>query len=358
MQNSTLREKYQNIILKIKTHPFWAFWGFVLIICFLFFAYTHPLNTRNKSIARTFLPMVNAPSDTFTLITEPEEGTASILNLIKNSTSSIDLVMYEFKDKGIADALIDAEKRGVAVRVLLNQGYEGQEEKINEPAYAYLQSRGVSVNWTPNYFSLTHQKTLVVDKNKAFILTFNFTPQYYYTSRDFGILDQDQNDVSAIENTFNADWSGQKISLDNGDDLLWSPGSDKDTILLINSAKKEIDIYNEEMNDERIINALSSAAIRGINVKVIMTYQSSFKDEFEQLKNAGVNLHLFHGEKELYIHAKIIIADSSYAFLGSENFSYTSLDKNRELGIFLSDQKIVNSLIHTFNIDWQNAKEF
>ncbi len=33
----------------------------------------------------------------------------------------------------------------------------------------------------------------------------------------------------------------------------------------------------------------------------------------------------------------MILADEMAAFLGSENFSYGSLDQNRELGIFISD---------------------
>jgi phosphatidylserine/phosphatidylglycerophosphate/cardiolipin synthase-like enzyme len=358
MPYSTLKEKYDGFVLKIKKHPFFACLIFIFLICFLIFVYTHPLNTEYRKIARTSLPQVSAPDGTFTLTTEPDQGIMPVLSLIKNSKTSIDLVMYEFKDKKIADALIDAEKRGVVVRVLINQGYRGQEEKINEPAYAYLQSNGVSVRWTPNYFSLTHQKTMVVDKNEAFIMTFNFTPEYYETSRDFGILDKDINDVNAIEDTFNSDYFSEKKLSSNGDDLVWSPGSDQDMLLLINSAKKELDIYNEEMNDDRIVNALSFAAKRGIDVNIIMTYQSSWKAAFEELKDAGVHLHLFHGQKELYIHAKIIIADSVYAFLGSENFSYTSLNENRELGIFLSDETIINSLLQTFNDDWQEAKDF
>ena len=112
------------------------------------------------------------------------------------------------------------------------------------------------------------------------------------------------------------------------------------------------------MQDPKIIEALGDAAKRGASVNVVMTYQSTFKDAFTTLKNAGAHLHLFHGQKGLYIHAKMILADESYLFLGSENFSYTSLNQNRELGIFLSDPEIIQSVLQTFNTDWQNAKSF
>jgi cardiolipin synthase len=346
-----------DFILKIKNHPIYTCFGIVFLICFLIFVYTHPLNTPEKNNTRASLPTVNLPTGTFTLITEPDQGITPVLTLIKNAGSSIDLVMYEFKDKDIADALIAAHKRGVAVRVLLNQGYYGEEEQMNEPAYAYLKSQGVDVRFTPSIFALTHQKTLIVDKNKALIMTFNFTPEYYETARDFAVLDTDQSDVSAIENTFTNDWNDQNMLAPDGDDLVWSPGSDGNLLLLINNAKKELNVYNEEMADSTIINALINAEKRGVNVNVVMTYESTDKNAFAELKNADVNLHLFHGEK-FYIHAKMILADNNYAFLGSENFSYTSLNKNRELGIFLSDPIIINSLFKTFYTDFNNAKEY
>ena len=165
-------------ITKIKNHPFYACLGALFLIGFLFFVYTHPLMTDGQREVRLVLPQIAPSTEALTLITEPEQGIGSILEMISNSKSSIDLVMYEFKDKGIADALIDAEKRGVSVRVILNGGYKGKIESMNEPAYQYLESSGVSVHFAPSYFALTHQKTLIVDKNQAMIMTFNFTPKY------------------------------------------------------------------------------------------------------------------------------------------------------------------------------------
>jgi phosphatidylserine/phosphatidylglycerophosphate/cardiolipin synthase-like enzyme len=354
MEQKNLRAEYRKFILKIKTHPICAIFSVVVLFCFLIFIYTHPLNTPAQIVARASLPENNLPAGTFSLITEPEDGINPILSLIKNSAHSIDLVMYEFKDKEIAYALIAAARRGLSVRVLLNQGYYGAEEKMNQPAYDYLETGGVSARWTPSFFALTHQKTLITDNDKAFIMTFNFAPAYYATARDFGVLDADQNDVKAIENTFNNDWNNQNILPADADDLVWSPEGDQNMLLIINSAKKELDIYNEEMADPVIIGALENAARRGVAVNIIMTYQSSFKDAFAQLKNAGAVLRLFHGEK-FYIHAKMILADKEEAFLGSQNFSYTSLNKNRELGIFLSDPSIINMLAQTFSADWRNA---
>ena len=57
-------------------------------------------------------------------------------------------------------------------------------------------------------------------------------------------------------------------------------------------------------------------------------------------------------DPQLYIHAKIIVADGSKAFVGSENISTQSLDQNRELGILVSDTTVLSKLQSTFQADW------
>ena len=262
-------------------------------------------------------------------------------------------------------ALVDAKSRGVAVRVLLNEGYYGTQtgdygapEPINQPAYEYLQSHGVAVKWTPVYFALTHQKTLVVDSREAFIMSFNLVPRYYATGRDFGIEDTDQTDVSAIEKTFVDDWGGEQDTPMQGDDLLWSPGSKGILLALIASASSTLEIYNEEMNDQDIEGALEAAAGRGVAVRVDMTYATNWKPALTELAQSGVSVRTYaSSSKKLYIHAKMILVDSRTAFVGSENFSTGSLDDNRELGIVLS-KKDAGSLEAVFNADWQGARPF
>ena len=58
----------------------------------------------------------------------------------------------------------------------------------------------------------------------------------------------------------------------------------------------------------------------------------------------------------LYIHAKMVLADygtdAAQVFLGSENFSRTSLNRNRELGILLREPDLLDRLHAVFEQDW------
>ncbi len=295
----------------------------------------------------------------FSLVVQPGPGNAPVIEKINSAQKSIDLVMYTLDDTQVEKALGDAVARGVSVRVLLNGGYYSKKEGGNDGSYAMLQKLNVPARWTPTSFALTHQKTLVVDGTDALIMTFNLQSKYYATGRDFAIDDTDPADVAAIEKVFNADWEAKNIVAPEGSDLVWSPGSEDEMLYLIRMASSTLDIYNEEMADEDITNALVDAAKRGVHVRVDMTYATNWKPAFTTLKNGGVDVRTWaSSSKKLYIHAKVIIVDGAQAFVGSENFSDTSLNKNRELGLVLRAPEVVASLEKIFNADYAAARPF
>jgi cardiolipin synthase len=294
----------------------------------------------------------------FSLIVEPQAGMAPLEQMIKSASSSIELVMYEFEDKSIEQLLAARSKEGIAVRVILDDGYFGEGSGANEQAFDYLRSNGVSVHWSPGYFALTHQKALVVDGKEALIMTFNLSPQYYKSDRDFGVIDTDQNDVAPIEQAFDSDWSANDTAAQNGDDLVWSPNSRAQLLALINGATRSLEIYNEEMADEQVTDALTQAAERGVDVEIIMTYSINWRSAFQKLSDAGAHVRTYASGAPLYIHAKAIVADDSEAFVGSENFSSSSLEQNRELGVILSDPSVVSALSKVFASDFAGATPF
>lgn len=291
------------------------------------------------------------------LITEPEDGIQEVGDDIEQAQKSVDLVIYELEDPDIEQKLVDAKNRGVSVRVIL-QNVNSFGTHPNQVAYDFLQSNDVPVKWAASYFALTHQKTLIVDGDSALIMTFNLSPQYYASSRDFGIRDTDSKDVAAIAAAFDSDWNGREEVASNGSDLVWSPGSAPTLLALIVSASSTLEVYNEEMADPRMTHALEDAAARGVLVRVDMTYATNWKDEFNELLDSGVQVHTYASSADRYIHAKMIIADGKTAFLGSENFSHPSLDSNRELGILISRPDILESLEQTFSNDWAEARVY
>ena len=301
-----------------------------------------------------------APAQSGPLITEPQAGFSPVYHLIKQARHSIDLTMYEFSDTKAEHDLAAAARRGVTVKVILDQ----REKSHNSAAFGYLKSHGVRVVWSWARFEYTHQKTLLVNGSTAVIMTANLTSEYYSSSRDFLVMDTKAADVAAIAQVFNADFAHRSVQPGDGKDLVWSPTDAQGQLLaLIGSATKSLRIYSEEMGDTTIEDALIKAAKRGVSVKVCgENTGGEYDSDFSRLAAAGVHISYYNSAHGFYIHGKVIEADygtrHAKVFIGSENFSSTSLNRNRELGLITSNQKVLSAIARTFAGDYRNGKRW
>jgi cardiolipin synthase len=301
-----------------------------------------------------------APAQSGALITEPQAGFSPVYHLIKHAKHSIDLTMYEFSDTKAEHDLAAAAQRGVTVKVVLDQ----REKSHNSSTYDYLKSHRVKVVWSSTRFEYTHQKTLLVDGSTAVIMTANLTSEYYSSTRDFLVVDTKAADVAAIAQVFNADFAHRSIQPSDGRDLVWSPTDSQAKLLaLIGGATKSLRIYSEEMGDTTIEDALIAAAKRGVNVKVCGENESGeYDSDFSRLAAAGVHISYYSSSHGFYIHGKVVEADygtgHAKVFIGSENFSSTSLNRNRELGLITSNQKVLSAIASTFAGDYRNGKHW
>jgi len=290
----------------------------------------------------------------YTIVTQPAGGYTPIYHLITSATKTLDMTMYELVDTTAEQDLASDARNGVTVRVILDGGYE---KSANTAAYDYLKDHGVHVVWASSAYAITHQKTVTADDSTSAIMTGNLTSRYYSTTRDFAIMDTDKDDVTAIEKVFDADFAHRSVTPSDADHLVWSPTDSQSQILaLINGAKKSLAIENEEMNDTTITSALEKAAKRGVDVKVTMTRDGDAAEAFNELADARVHVRTYaDDETTLYIHAKVIVADGAKMFVGSENFSSSSLTKNRELGFLTTNGSMISTISSTLTSDYDGA---
>jgi cardiolipin synthase len=304
--------------------------------------------------------MTSQATPSYTLVTEPDQGLTSIYSLISSAKKTIDMTMYELSDTTVTKLLAQQASDGVTVRVILDQNLE---KGNNTTAYNYLSSHGVTVHWANPTYWATHQKTITVDGTTTAIMTLNLTPQYYSTSRDFAVIENDANDIAAIEATFAKDLTNSSVRPGVGDDLIWSPTNSLAALeTIIGQSKYSLQVENEEMGDSSIVTCLESAAKRGVNVEIIMTANSSYTSELNALKALGAHIVTYAQNAPLYIHAKVILADygktTAKVYIGSENFSNASLTENRELGVINSNAAIMSSLSPILASDFKGGTPY
>ncbi|GLV56990.1 hypothetical protein KDH_38290 [Dictyobacter sp. S3.2.2.5] len=322
---------------------------------------SNPSSATPAPSAATDMSMSSSGSAGLKLYIEPDAGEKVITNAISGAKKSVWLEIYLLTDKKVINALEDAAHRHVDVRVMLEVHPYGNGSVSPQQTLEKLRAAGIKTQATSPDFALTHEKGMVIDGQTAYIMTSNFTNaalgnSKYTLNREYGIIDSNAQDVKSVQNIFTADWNRQPFKLNNSR-LVVSPLNSHSTFLsLIGSAQKSISIEAEEMQDSKVEQALTTAARRGVKIQVVLPDSSSNDSNQEgitTIKKGGAQVKQ---DKRLYMHAKIIIVDQHKAFVGSENISTASLDKNRELGIVVSDASVINALSQTFQSDWQASQ--
>src|ERR1700761_7168578 len=88
----------------------------------------------------TALWMSSIPCCAQTLYTFPDQGYTGVYSFINSATKTLDMTMYELTDTTFEQDLSALAKKGVQVRVILDQNVE---KSANQAAYTYLTANGV-----------------------------------------------------------------------------------------------------------------------------------------------------------------------------------------------------------------------
>ena len=123
------------------------------------------------------------------LLTQPGTGIAPLLAGIENAKTSIQIVIFRFDRGEIEAALSRAARRGVFVHALVAFTSTGQGgERTLRNLEMRLLADGVSVARTATDLVRYHDKLLIIDNRKLYMLGFNYTYIDIERSRSFGIV--------------------------------------------------------------------------------------------------------------------------------------------------------------------------
>lgn len=290
------------------------------------------------------------------LIVEPDDGVQPVVAFVSQAHQTLDVAMYLLSDRDLIDALEASQRRGVRVRVMLEENPYGTGPG-NRRVFDSLKGAGIAVRWGPPEFEFNHEKYAVADGRVALIGTANWTYSAFTKNREYLAEDSAAQDVQQLAALFEADWERQAAQVHDPTLVISPLDSRKDFLALIGSARRTIEIEAEEMEDPQITRTLVAAARRGVQVEVIVPSPTEKPDPNaageQALRAGGARVREL---RQPYVHGKEVVVDGHAAFLGSENFSRTSLDKNREVGLLIDDAAVVKRLEETFRHDWQHGR--
>lgn len=318
------------------------------------------------------------PGNGIEIFQNGDEAYPQMLAAIEGARTSVGLSSYIMHDdrtgfRFIA-ALTAAHRRGVAVAVIID-GIGGGW--IRSGAYHHLRREGVPAGrfmhsplpWRMPFLNLrTHKKVLVVDGSIGFTGGMNISddnvmalrPRAPVQDTHFRLLGPV---VAQLADAFTLDWSF--VMGEDLDGEAWFPdlrrggpatarvitsGPDEDIekvefsiLQAVACARSSISLMTPYfLPDERLITALSLAALRGVTVEIVLP-QVSDHPMVDWVTPANIGPLLKDGVRiwtcpPPFRHSKMMVVDNEWSLVGSSNWDLRSLRLNFELCVEMYDR--------------------
>lgn len=318
---------------------------------------------------------------------------------LEKAKHHIHLEYFVLFDKGLGSEIIEIlckkAREGISVRLI----YDDVGSNISKVYKKRLTDSGVKhFPFMPVLFSNStsklnyrdHRKIVVIDGNIGYIGGINLDQKYDNTFdnerywRDTHLRIRG-GAVGSLQSSFVLSWNfAAKDSMEIEKTLLpkqesepqkpvaiqiaaSGPDSDWANIMeamfcAINTAHASILITTPYfMPNSAILTALTTAARSGVEVKIIVPYQSdsvvaqyATDSYFEECLLSGISIYRY---RKGFIHAKTLVIDDVFSSVGTANMDYRSFSMNFEINALLYDKDVNQQMRKQFRSDLQDCEE-
>ncbi len=272
------------------------------------------------------------------LIVQPDAGIVPTIAAIRRARKTIDVLIFRLDRMELARELEAAVARGVHVRALTAHQNRGGTKSLRRLEMELL-AGGVTVSRTADDLVRYHGKMMIVDGEWLHVYGFNFTHLDIDKSRSFGVITKNAKLVAEAMKLFEADFERQPYR-SRHERLVVSPENARDQLAsFIKAARRELLIYDPHLSDDSMLRLLSERQKAGVEIRIIGKVESKWNLPHEK----------YPGKR---LHVRAIVRDRKRAFIGSQSLRKLELEKRREVGIVVTDDKVVDELRKVFEADW------
>ncbi|GAA0199021.1 phospholipase D-like domain-containing protein [Halobacterium noricense] len=354
-----------------------------------------PLGATDRSIVHT-------GATTARVFVLPDNPTVPIETL-RSADDRILLAGYSFASERVADELVAAANRGVAVRLLVDDAPVGGVTRQQAVTLDRLADRGIEVEVIGGArarYAFHHPKYAVVD-DRGIVLTENWKPSGVggHASRGWGAVVRGEPATELVD-IFDADtawhdtisWSqfrkGKSFTSDPPADesyptrfepktvpvesvsVLTAPdNAEEGVISLLQSANRSISVQQMAISEPQqpFVQAALAAARRGVEVRVLLSsawYVEGGNGRIVNWLNKRADDEELPLEAKLAepngyekIHAKGVIVDQRHVVVGSLNWNNNSARENREAALVLHGEQVGTYYTTVFDADWGDTDD-
>lgn len=301
--------------------------------------------------------------------TDPERMREGILPsealkaAIHEADESIDLAIYNFNDPVLANALVDAHDRGVAIRIVM------EDENAGKTIPLMLQAAGIPLV-SGNEDGLMHNKFAIIDGTTLWMGSLNFTTYGFQTDNNYFVEINDSQIASAYQQEFDElfiskqfgamsmnpstvteyELAGKKV------EVYFSPEDHiaEKLISLIKKSNISIHFLTSSFTSDDLASAIIEKSAQGVEIRGVFDESSISGNEgteYDRLRRAGLDIRLDSIEGQM--HEKVIIIDGGIVAIGSYNYTVSAEKRNDENIMIIHDPQ----LAQVFETEFQRIFE-
>jgi len=318
--------------------------------------FTQPINTQDES------RFVGAPIE------------AALVQALNGARQTIDAALYQLNSQPVTDALIQAQQRGVKVRVVTDGEYG-----LNSPdsTVDQLQSAGIPVVSDGTRGGYMHDKFFVIDSLYVWTGSTNATHNDIYNNNNNSLLIRSSQLAADYTAVFNRLFSGQFTTVPpstipnpvinvNGTqiEVFFSPGtsaparlgdllSKAQTVRFLAFSFTEGLTWTTNGRQQSIMDLLITRVGAG-QLDLQGVVEASGKQFVKPMVCAGLNVRQ-DGNPDI-LHDKVMIIDNAIVVTGSFNFSKNAVSDNNENLLIIHNPDIARAYLDEFSQRWAEAK--
>jgi phosphatidylserine/phosphatidylglycerophosphate/cardiolipin synthase-like enzyme len=282
----------------------------------------------------------------------------SLADAIRTARLSVDMAVLQLNLWSIRDALLEAQRDGVKVRLVVESEYR------DSPEIQDLIAAGIPVLGDRRQ-GLMHNKFTVIDRQDVWTGSMNYTITDGYRNNNNLVRIRSakmaENYTTEFEEMFVDDRFGPgspantpnpSLAVDGVRmEVCFAPddGCGQKLVRLLGGAQESVWVLAFSFTSDDLANALIERLEAGVDVLGVMEeaqVTSNKGTDFYRLRSAGANLRMDGNPRNM--HHKILIVDDQIVVFGSYNYSYYAESQNDENLIIVYDERFTAPFIDEF----------
>ena len=298
----------------------------------------------------------------------------TLMELIRGAQKRIGIMHFLLfsergKTKGLVEALMEASKRGVDVRILL-EGHKSGVSQRNRLTATSLEKTGIAVAYSGRS-RLIHTKMVLIDDSLVLVGSSNLTNTSLSDNHESNVLLRSEVASRALWAHFdvvsNKPWedNSTEVVIEDGSTSILTDGAFVDeAVRVIDSAQKRLRVMSYLFavkpdcpwsSVQKLVDGLLRAARRGVKIEILLEKSDhSFfvnqqaKKSSKYLRARGITSVRFD-EPHKITHSKLIIADDERVIVGSTNWFQRGLTTTHQVNVATSCPRAINTFTDYFD---------